>query len=136
MPVATTQLVMKLLILVVHSGAPELIRVILESDWAVVADHRVPFGDNAGVLDTLVMGGGAVVVSMVNAETPPAVFPQGAVPFGVVGFFVAAFKAVGEGGALTLVSLFFWDSTCFEAVFSFDVTPLVFGWPLSGENTR
>jgi len=94
----------------------------------------VPLGDNTGVLDALIMGGRAIVMSMVNTKTPPAVFPQGAIPFGVVGLFVAAFKAVGEGGALTLVSLIFWDSACFKAVFSFDITPLVFGWPLSGEN--
>jgi len=102
----------------------------------VVANHQVPLGDDTSVFDALIMGGRAVVVSVVDAETPPTVFPQGAVPFGVVGLFVAAFKAIGEGGALTLVSLFFWDSAYFEAVLSFDVTPLVFGWPLSGENAR
>ena len=80
------------------------------------------------------MGGGAIIMSMVNAETPPTVFLQGAIPFSVVGLFVAALEAVGEGGALTLVSLIFRDSSCFEAILSFDVTPLVFGWPLSGEN--
>jgi len=94
----------------------------------------VPLGDDTGVFDTLVMGSGAVVMSMVYAETPPTVFPQGAIPFGVVGLFVAAFEAIGERGALTLASLILRDSVCFKAIFSFDVTPLVFGWPLSGEN--
>ena len=134
MPVATTRLVMKLFVFIVHSGAPQLIQVILESDWAVVADHRVPLRDDAGVFNTLVMGSGAVVVSMVNAETPPTVLPQGAIPFGVVGLFVAAFEAIGEGGALTLVSLILRDSACFKAILSLDITPLVFGWPLSGED--
>jgi len=73
----------------------------------------VPLGDNAGVLDTLIMGGRAVVVSMVDPEAPPAVFPQGAIPFGVVWLFVAAFEAIGEGSALALVSLVFRDGACF-----------------------
>jgi len=59
------------------------------------------------------MGGRAIVVSVVNAETPPAVLPQGAVPFSMVWLVVAAFKAVGEGGALALVSLVFRDGACF-----------------------
>jgi len=112
MPVATTRLVTGLLILIVHSGAPELIRVVFESDWAVIADHWVPLGDDAGVLDTLIMGGGAIVVSMVNAEAPSAILPQGAIPFSVVGFCVAAFETVGKGGALALVSLVFRDGAC------------------------
>jgi len=80
------------------------------------------------------MGSGAVVVSVVNAETPSTVFPQGAIPFGVVGLFVAAFEAVREGGALTFVGLTLWNGVCFKAIFSFDVAPLLFRWPLSGEN--
>jgi len=69
----------------------------------------VPLGDDAGVFDALIMGGRAVVISMVNAEAPPTVLLQGAVPLGVVGLFVATFEAIGEGGALMLVSLVFWD---------------------------
>jgi len=94
----------------------------------------VPLGDDAGVLDTLIMGGGAVVVSVVYAETPPAILPQGAIPFGVVRLCVAAFETVGEGGALSFVSLVLRDGTCFETVFSFDVTPFIFRWSLSGED--
>jgi len=52
----------------------------------------------------------------------------------MVWLFVAAFKAVGEGGALALVSLVFRDGVCFQTVFSLDVAPLIFRWPLSGEN--
>jgi len=32
-------------------------------------------GDNASIFDTLIMGGRTVVVSVVHAETPSAVFP-------------------------------------------------------------
>jgi len=102
----------------------------------VIADHWMPLRDDAGVFDALIMGGGAIVVSVVDAETPSAILPQGAIPFGVVGLFVAAFEAVGKGGALTFVGLVLRDSACFKAILSFDVTPLVFGWPLSGENAR
>jgi len=94
----------------------------------------VPFRDDASVFDTLIMGGRAVVMSMVNAEAPSTVLPQGAVPFSVVGLLVATFETIGEGGALALVSLVFWDSTCLQTVFSFDVAPLIFWWPLSSED--
>jgi len=72
----------------------------------------VPLGDDAGIFDALIMGGGAVVVSVVNAETPPTILPQGAIPFSVVGLFVAAFETVRERGALALVSLVFGDGAC------------------------
>ena len=91
----------------------------------------MPFRDNTSVFDALIMGGRAVVVSMVDAEAPLTVLPQGAVPLGVVRLLVATFKAIGEGGALALVSLVFWDGACLQTVFSFDIAPLVFWWPLS-----
>jgi len=94
----------------------------------------MPLGDDASVFDALVMGSRAVVVSVVDAETPSTIFPQGAIPFSVVGLCVAAFEAVRERGALALVGLVFRNGTCFETVFPFDVTPLIFGRPLSGEN--
>jgi len=75
MLVATTRLVTRLLVLIVHSGAPQLIQVIFKGDGAVVADHGVPFGDDASFFDALIMGGRAVVVSVVNVETPPAILP-------------------------------------------------------------
>jgi len=95
----------------------------------------MPLGNDTSVFDALPVGSGAVVVSVVNAEAPSAILPQGAIPFGVVRLRVVAFEAVGEGGALSFVSLVFQDGTCFEAVFSFDVAPFIFGWSLSGENT-
>jgi len=134
MPVATMQLVTQLLIFIVHGGAPQLIQVVFKGDWAVVADQWMPLGDDAGVLDTLIMGGGAIVVSMVNTEAPSAVLPQGTVPFGVVGLLVTTFETIGEGGTLALVSLAFWDSACLQTVFAFNVTPLVFRWPLSSKD--
>jgi len=73
----------------------------------------VPLGDDAGVLDTLIMGGRTIIMSMVNAKTPPAVLPQGAIPFGVVGLFITTFEAVGEGGALAFVGLVLGDGACF-----------------------
>ena len=71
----------------------------------------MPLGNNAGIFNALIMGGGAIVVSMVNAEAPSTVLPQGAVPFSVVGLFVTTFEAVREGGAFVLVSLVFQDGT-------------------------
>ena len=94
----------------------------------------MPFRDDASVFDALIMGGRAVVVSMVDAEAPLIVLPQGAVPLGVVGLLVATFEAIGEGGVLALVSLVFRDGTCLQTVFSFDVAPLVFWWPLSSKD--
>jgi len=94
----------------------------------------VPLRDDAGVLDTLIMGGGAIVMSMVDPEAPSAVFPQGAIPFSVVWLFVAAFEAIGEGSALALVSLVFRDGACFQAVFSFNITPLILWWSLGSKD--
>jgi len=91
--------------------------------------------DDAGVFNALIMGGRAVVVSVVDAKTPSTILPQGTVPFGVVRLLVATFETIGEGGALVLVSLVFWDGACFQTVFSFDITPLVFWWSLSSEDT-
>jgi len=94
----------------------------------------MPLGDNTGVLDTLVMGGGAIVVSVVDLEAPSTVLPQGTVPFSVVGLFVATFETIGEGSLFALVSLVFWDGAQLQTIFAFDVTPLVFWWPLSSED--
>ena len=95
----------------------------------------MPLGDDAGVFDALIMGGRAIVMSMVNVEAPSTVRPQGAVPFGMVGLLIATFETIGEGGMFVLVGLVFWDSVCLQTVFSFDVAPLIFWWPLSSEDT-
>jgi len=52
----------------------------------------------------------------------------------MVGLFIATFEAVREEGTLALVGLVFGDSACFQAVFSFNVAPLILGWPLSSED--
>jgi len=88
-------------IAVIPGCTPQLIQVVFKGNWACVAYHWVPLGHNASILDTLEMGGGAVVIGVVDAEAPPTVLPQGAIPFGMVGFFIAALKAIGEGGMLT-----------------------------------
>jgi len=72
----------------------------------------VPLGNDAGILSALVMGGGAVVISVVDVEAPLAVFPQGAIPFSVIGLLVVAFETVGEGGAFAFVGLIFGDGAC------------------------
>ena len=70
-------------------------------------------------------------MGVVDAEAPPTVLPQGAIPFSVIGLFVAAFETIGERGALPFpFALVFGYGAQLEAVFSFDVAPLVFGWPL------
>jgi len=134
MPVTTMRLVMLLFVFVVHGRTAQLVQVIFEGDRAVIPDHRVPFGDDAGVFNALVMGGRAVVVSMVDMEAPLAVLPQGAVPFGVVGLLVATFVTIGEWGMFALVGLVFRNSACLQTIFSFDVAPLIFWWPLSSED--
>ena len=110
MLVATMQLVTQLLIFVVNRSTQQLIRVIFKGDRAVIADHWVPFWDDTSILSALIMGDGAVIVGVVDVEAPMTVLPQGAIPFSVVGLFITAFEAVGEGGALALVTLVFGDS--------------------------
>jgi len=61
----------------------------------------VPLRHNAGIFDALEVGGGAVVMSVVDAEAPPTVLPQGAVPFSMVRFLVATLEAIRKRGVLT-----------------------------------
>ena len=83
----------------------------------------------------MIMGGRAVVMSVVDAEAPSAILPQGAIPLGMVRLGVATFEALREGSALSLVSLVFRDGTCLKAVFSFNVAPFIFRWSLSSKDT-
>ena len=110
MPVATTQLVTQLLIFVVDRSAPELIQVIFKGNWAVIADHWVPLWKDACISSALVMGDGAVVVSVIDVEAPMTVLSQGTIPFSMVRLFITAFEAIGERGALAFVTLVLWDS--------------------------
>jgi len=65
----------------------------------------MPLRDNTYFPSALVMGGGAVIIGVVYAKAPPTVLPQGAIPFIMVGFFVATFEAIGEGGVLAFMTL-------------------------------
>ena len=55
------------------------------------------------------MGGGAIIVSVVNMEAPMTVLPQGTVPFSVVRFFVTALETIRERGMFVLMTLVFGD---------------------------
>ena len=91
----------------------------------------MPLWYNTCVLDALEMRGGAIVMGVVNMEAPPTILPQGAIPFGMVRFFVATLETVGEGGALLLpFALVLGYGAHLKAIFSFDITPLIFRWPL------
>ena len=132
MPVATTQLVALSFIVIIPCGAPQLVGVLLfEASWTYITNHSVPLWHNARVFDALEVRGGAIIVGVVNTEAPPTVLPQGAVPFSVIGLFVTALETIGEGGALSFPFDFvFGYGAQLEAVFSFDIAPLIFGWPL------
>ena len=96
----------------------------------------MPFWHDTHAFDALEMRGGAVVVSVVDTEAPPTVLPQGAVPFGMIGLFVAAFETVRERGALSFpFTLVFGYGAQLKAIFSFDVAPLIFRWSLRCMNT-
>ena len=74
---------------------------------AELARARVPRGNDAPGEGALVVGGGAVVMSVVGGEAPVANLPQRAVIFVVVGGLLIALEAIREWGgrarALTLV---------------------------------
>jgi len=135
MPVATTQLVTLLFIFVVDCCASQLIQVVFEGDQAIVANHWVPLWDDTYIPSALVVGNGAVIVSVINMEAPATVLPQGAIPFSIVGLFVTALKTVREVSALALVTLVLGDGVQLEAIFTLDITPLILGWSLSCEKT-
>ena len=87
----------------------------------------MPLQHDACVFHTLEMGGGAIVRGVINTEAPPAILPQGAIPFSVVRFLVTALETIGEGGVLAFSFAFVLGyGTQFEAIFAFDVTPLIF----------
>ena len=58
----------------------------------------------------MVIRDGAVIVNVIDVEAPTTVLPQRAIPFSMVGLFITAFEAVGERGALALVTLVLGDS--------------------------
>ena len=77
-----------------------------------------------------IVGGGALIVSVLGTETPPAGLPQGAFFNRMPWLVSTAPKAVWELG-LGSMSPLTQDSAALQVVFSwFHV-----GWPLSGEDT-
>ena len=88
------------LVIIVPSSASQLIQVIFKGCWAHVAYHGVPLRHDACIFDALEMRGGAVVVGVVDAEAPPTILPQGAIPFCMVGFLITALETIRERGAL------------------------------------
>jgi len=129
------QLVILLFVLIVNHSVPQLVRVVFKGDWAIVAYHRVPHQNDTCVPSTLVMRDRAVIVNVIDVEAPMTVLPQRAIPFGVVRLFITAFEAVGERGALALVTFVLGDSAQLEAIFALDVAPLILRWSLSSKDT-
>ena len=74
-------------------------------------------------------------MNVIDVEAPMTVLPQRAIPFGVVRLFITAFEAVGERGALALVTFVLGDSAQLEAIFALDVAPLILRWSLSSKDT-
>ena len=60
----------------------------------------MPFWHNARVFDALEMRDGAIIMGVIDVEAPPTILPQGAIPFGMVGFLITTLETVREGGAL------------------------------------
>jgi len=89
----------------------------------------VPKVDKATVSYTGVMGGGALVVSVLGTKTPAASLPKGTIFDNVTRSVVVAFETVGELD-LSSSMLLAKYSTVFQTIFSFfDVR-----WTLGGEN--
>ena len=91
----------------------------------------MPKVDEAAIGAAGVMGGGALIVSVLGAKTPPASLPQGALLDGMSGLVSAAPEAVGKLGFGAMPPLA-QDSPALQVIFS----RLYVGWPLSGEDAR
>jgi len=86
--------------------------------------------DKATVSCTGVVGGGALIVSMLSAETPTTRLPKGAFLDPMTGCVLVAPEAVWENDLVSLTPLAKY-SMAFQTVFSFfDIR-----WTLGGENT-
>jgi len=86
--------------------------------------------DKAAIGCTGVVGGRALVVTVLSTEAPTACLPKGAFFDSVTRSVIIAFETVGELDLSSSASLAQYG-TVFQTVFSlFDI-----GWPLSGEDT-
>ena len=89
----------------------------------------MPKVDKAAIGAAGIVGGGALIVSVLGAETPPAGLPQRAFFDRMPGFISTAPEAVGKLG-FGSVSPFAQDGTAFQVVFPwFNI-----GWSLSGKD--
>ena len=103
------------------------------SSWgggAIASEIGVPKVDEAAIGAARVMGGGALIVSVLGAKTPPAGLPQGALFNHVPGLVSAAPEAIGELG-LGSMSPLAQNSAALQVILSW----FYVGWPLSCENT-
>ena len=89
----------------------------------------MPKVNKAAVDAAGIMGGGALIMSVLGAETPPASLPQGAFFNRMPWFVSAAPKAIREFGLGSMSSLA-QNSAALQVVFSW----LHVRWSLSGEN--
>ena len=89
----------------------------------------MPKVDETAVGAARVVGGGALIVSVLSAKAPPASLPQGAffdrVPW-LISTALEAIRELGFGSMPPLAQ----NSAALQVVFSW----LHVGWPLSGEN--
>ena len=130
------QLVTASFIFIVPRGAPHPVQVVFKGGWAGVTHHRMPLWHDTCIFDALEMRGGAVVMGVINAEAPPTILPQGTIPFGVVGFLVAALETVGEWGVLAFpFHLILGYSPSLKTILSFDIAPLVLQRSLRSEDS-
>ena len=105
----------------------------------------MPRRDKAALLSAGLVGSGALIVCVVDSETPVANLPQGAVILVVVRGLFVAMKTVRVGGrGLLMLALgaregadvFFADCTALQAVSAFSWGPLSLRWTLGCKDAR
>ena len=103
-----------------------------KSGWScrtVTAKVGVSKIDKTPISSARVMGGGALVMSMLSTKTPTACLPKRALLNPVTGCILIALEAVWEGDIVSS-TLLAKHGTVFQTVFSFfDIR-----WTLGGEN--
>jgi len=105
----------------------------------------MPKIDEAAIGCTGIVGGGALVVSVLSTKAPTAHLPKGAVFDNMTRSVVIAFEAVGELDLSSPVPLAKY-STIFQTIFSFDIRwslgsedvwdPIITGWKKEGGGGR
>jgi len=106
-----------------------MVKMFSQSCQTITAKVRVSKVDEAAVNCTGIMGGGAVIVSMLGAKTPAASLPEGALFDPVTRTVLVAPKTIREGDFVSLM-LFAKYCVAFLTIFSFfDI-----GWTLGSED--